>query len=561
MRMHQFVVASIVTLAFSVGIAFAGGSTALTYQGRLLDAGEPANGTFSVDFGLWDDPFVGSQIGSTVTFISLPISDGLFTVEIDFGANAFENSGRWLEISVDGVPLTPRQPITRAPYSIQTRGIYVDADEHVGIGTTSPQAALHATSDELIDTIFAYSENRSAVIGRSNYVNGVGIWGRNDISNNLGYLGSTQYGVYGQAADVTNDWAGYFVGRAHVSERLFVGREDPIINTEYFGFNAPVGDGQFGGMYISTDGQGAKPFYGYAAGGNIDMWHYYDGTTGSWHLYNVGERLTVQSNGNVGIGPTAPEYPLHVVSAGPAPIFGWNTATSGVANGVLGQSSSTIGRGVIGLASAFSGVTYGVYGQTFSSNGYGVFSFGDFGGNGAKYFIQPHPYDPSKEIRFVCLEGNESGTYFRGSTRLVAGRAVIDVPEEFRLVTEADALTVQVTAKGPNAGLWVETETLDQIVVRGNGNVQFNYFVNGVRRGFADLELIRENHGYVPKVRGVPYGTQYREGHRQILVENGILNADFTPNEATAAMMGWTLRDPEPDELSRAASSIKGESR
>ena len=133
MRMHQFVVASIVTLAFSVGIAFAGGSTALTYQGRLLDAGEPANGTFSVDFGLWDDPFVGSQIGSTVTFISLPISDGLFTVEIDFGANAFENSGRWLEISVDCVPLTPRQPITRAPYSIQTSGTYCDPYRNGGV--------------------------------------------------------------------------------------------------------------------------------------------------------------------------------------------------------------------------------------------------------------------------------------------------------------------------------------------------------------------------------------------------------------------------------------------
>ena len=93
-----------------------------------------------------------------------------------------------------------------------------------------------------------------------------------------------------------------------------------------------------------------------------------------------------------------------------------------------------------------------------------------------------------------------------------------------------------------------------------NGNVKFNYFVNGVRRGFADLELIRENHGYVPEVRGVPFGTQYRLAHRQILVENGILNPDFTPNEATAAMMGWTLRDPEPDELSRAASSTNGES-
>ncbi len=52
------------------------------------------------------------------------------------------------------------------------------------------------------------------------------------------------------------------------------------------------------------------------------------------------------------------------------------------------------------------------------------------------------------EVRFVCLEGNESGTYFRGSSRLVGGRAVIDVPEEFRLVREPEGLTVQITPRG-----------------------------------------------------------------------------------------------------------------
>lgn len=58
-----------------------------------------------------------------------------------------------------------------------------------------------------------------------------------------------------------------------------------------------------------------------------------------------------------------------------------------------------------------------------------------------------------------------------------------------------------------------------------------------------------KDRAYVPEVRGVLYGTQYREAHPQILVETGILNPDFTLNEATAAMMGWTLRDPEPEDL------------
>ena len=51
--------------------------------------------------------------------------------------------------------------------------------------------------------------------------------------------------------------------------------------------------------------------------------------------------------------------------------------------------------------------------------------------------------------------------------------------------------------------------------------------------------------------RGVPYGAQYREGHRRILVENGILNADFSPNEQTAVRLGWSLRNATQEDLSR----------
>ena len=287
------------------------------------------------------------------------------------------------------------------------------------------------------------------------------------------------------------------------------------------------------------------------------------------------DALIVDTSGNVGIGTTTPSSPLHVESDAFSSIFAKNTATAGATfggffqsastsgrgvfgeataagtlptYGVFGRSWSTSGRGVFGQANANTGINYGVFGASQSSDGYGVFSSGDYGGTGAKYFIQPHPKDPSKEIRFVCLEGNESGTYFRGSTSLVDGRAYIDVPEEFRLVSEADGLTVQVTPMGPDAGLWVESKDLNQIVVVGKGNVEFDYFVNGIRLGYADLELIRENHAYVPETRGVPYGTQYRPGHRQILVENGILNPDFTPNEETAARMGWPLKEPQADE-------------
>ena len=231
--------------------------------------------------------------------------------------------------------------------------------------------------------------------------------------------------------------------------------------------------------------------------------------------------------------------------SGGTAIYGRNEGTIGPSYGIVGETLSRQGVGVEGVANFPSTVTIGVRGEVASVDGFGVFAAGDFGGTGAKFFVHPHPTDPSREIRFVCLEGNESGTYFRGSTQLSEGVATIQVPEEFRMVTEAEDLTVQLTAVGGPALLWVESKGLDQIVVRGTGDVAVDYQVNGVRRGFADLESIQPNQAFVPMQRGVPYGSQYRPEMRQILVDNGILNPDFTPNEDTAAAMGWELSDTQ----------------
>jgi hypothetical protein len=269
------------------------------------------------------------------------------------------------------------------------------------------------------------------------------------------------------------------------------------------------------------------------------------------------ERMRFNWLGHLGIGTSSPFHPVHVSGA----LSNFSTLMRVEALGNPSSSraldvsiSSPNGEAVRAAnTSTAAGFSAGVVGSSASPTGYGVYANGNFGGSGAKYFVQPHPSDPGKEIRFVCLEGNESGTYFRGSARLRGGRAVIDVPEEFRLVSESTGITVQVTPIGQAVPLAVESYDLERIAVVGSPDVEFHYFVNGVRRGFGDLECVRENYAYVPEERGVPYGTQYPPALRAILVENGILNADFTPNEATAARLGWRLTDPAPSHPSSAA--------
>jgi len=117
--------------------------TTFTYQGSLVDSGTLANGSFNMTFSLFDALSGGSQVGSTIVMNGVQVTDGLLTAELDFGTSAFDNTGRWLEIAVNGSTLSPRQPISRSPYSIQTRGIFVDANHMVGIGTAAPEAPLH----------------------------------------------------------------------------------------------------------------------------------------------------------------------------------------------------------------------------------------------------------------------------------------------------------------------------------------------------------------------------------------------------------------------------------
>ena len=100
--------------------------TAFTYQGRLSDGGSPAQGNYDFWFKLYDDPNAGHNL-STVALTTQAVSNGLFTVPLDFGPGALAGGSRWLEVWVHtndpaapDVVLTPRQAITPAPLSLWT---------------------------------------------------------------------------------------------------------------------------------------------------------------------------------------------------------------------------------------------------------------------------------------------------------------------------------------------------------------------------------------------------------------------------------------------------------
>jgi hypothetical protein len=209
-------------------------------------------------------------------------------------------------------------------------------------------------------------------------------------------------------------------------------------------------------------------------------------------------------------------------------------------NGVMGVTGNGGRTGVIGITLTAAGLlnTYGALGSVFGP--YGVYSWGDYGGTGAKYFIEPHPTDASKVIRYVALEGPESGTYFRGTAHASRGQAVITVPEDFRMVTDDDGLTVQLTPVGASANMWIVSEDLNQIVVRSSRDVTFHYMVNGVRRSFKDHRPIKEGaEEFMPLSAETRMPEGLAELQKQRLIANGTYNADGTPNLETARALGW----------------------
>lgn len=97
--------------------------SSFTYQGRLIKNGQPISDSCDLQFHLWDAATSGAFLNSN-TFNSVPISNGLFTVQLDYGSVTFNGDERWIETAVrctgdvDYITLSPRTKLTAAPYAI-----------------------------------------------------------------------------------------------------------------------------------------------------------------------------------------------------------------------------------------------------------------------------------------------------------------------------------------------------------------------------------------------------------------------------------------------------------
>jgi hypothetical protein len=97
-------------------------STSFTYQGQLKKNDAAVSGDCAMAFRLYDAAEDGVQVGSALS-PTVPVSNSLFTVQLDFGASAFTGDARWLGIRVQcpgDAAYTDLgcQPLTAAPHAL-----------------------------------------------------------------------------------------------------------------------------------------------------------------------------------------------------------------------------------------------------------------------------------------------------------------------------------------------------------------------------------------------------------------------------------------------------------
>lgn len=332
-------------------------TTTFTYQGRLSDALMQANGSYDLGFALFDAATDGTQIGAAQTRAAVTVSNGVFTVQLDFGAAVFPSANRFLEIAVkkpsdaNFTTLAPRQQITSTPYAIRALNS-TNADNAAQLGGTAASQFVQTGDSRLTDS-------RTPAAGSNNYVQNQNATPQTSTDFNISGTGkanifdaASQFNIGGNrvlsVAGTQNFFAGHAAGTANTtgSQNTFVGESAGNANTTgrenaFFGFNAGV---------LNTTG-GFNSFFGRNVGNQNT-----GGTGNSFVGFNSGFTNT-SGNNNSFVGR---ESGFASTTGGSNAFFGYqagNANTTGDNNTIVGAGANVTANN-LNYASAFgSGAT------------------------------------------------------------------------------------------------------------------------------------------------------------------------------------------------------------
>lgn len=352
----------VVTSEFSTARAQ---GTGFTYQGALNNGGAPANGFYDFEFSLYPNSAgTGAKVGSTISATDVGVTNGLFSLALDFGG-VFSGNDTWLAVSVrsNGVgsytSLTPLQELTPTPYAIfaATASNVSGTLPATQISGTIPLSQLPATLSLLSDP---GTQNLFAGLDAGNSTS------PGTYNTAIGYSAlNVNTGSYNSA--LGNDaLAGNTTGDANTADGVFsLWKNTTGANNTAYGADSMAYN--IGGSQNTAIGQGAlenntNGSFNVVLGGLAMA----NGVGGSDNTALGYEAL---ENNSTGFQNTATGY-----GAMSANLTGSYNAATGV--GALGQSTADTGNAAFG-ADALAFDNGGSYNSAFGSTALGLSTTGN----------------------------------------------------------------------------------------------------------------------------------------------------------------------------------------
>lgn len=416
-----------------------------SYQGRLVESGNPVTGTRFFRFTLFDE--TGAAIPGASVEQTLPVNAGIFSATLDFGATPFASGAiRSLQIEIKTnagdayTVLNPRQPILSAPYSIMSRS--ADNANRLG-GILANQYVL--TSDaRLFDA-------RTPTAGSGNYI------------QNTATPQSASFNISGNG----------FIGG-----NFGIGTTSPLAK-----LTVQTATGSYGFLHSNGAGTSFGTFIGSAIDVPLGGWF---GTQTNHPLYFFTNsslpRMTITQGGFVGIGTTTPGAKLEVIHDSSA-IRG--TTTSGI--GVFGK-----GFQGIGAESLFGDPnSYALYADNNGSNtvGFaGVFNgrvavIGTLSKLGGSFKID-HPLDPAnKYLSHSFVESPDMMNIYNGNVVTDGkGEATIVLPDYFSALNRDFRYQLTVIGTFAQAIVAEELKNNSFKIRTDKPNVKVSWQITGIRQ-------------------------------------------------------------------------------
>lgn len=137
--------------------------TGFSYQGQLNETGTPANGSYDFQLQLFDAASSGNSVAGPITVDNATVSDGLFTLELDFGVDGISSEQLWLQIGVRAgsstgsyTTLSPRTKLTAGPAALYA--LAAGVAESVALGNVITVATVGGDFSSVVDALNSISD-------------------------------------------------------------------------------------------------------------------------------------------------------------------------------------------------------------------------------------------------------------------------------------------------------------------------------------------------------------------------------------------------------------------